>query len=86
MQKTQALALGRLDFPKIRIDGPYGAASQDHINYDIVLLIGLGIGATPFISILKDIGHGLQKLSLTESVSLLFIYSLVFRNGHYRHH
>ncbi|KAK9669122.1 hypothetical protein RND81_13G110800 [Saponaria officinalis] len=43
--------------PKVYIDGPYGAASQDHAKYDIVLMIGLGIGATPFISVLKDIGN-----------------------------
>ncbi|MED6145029.1 hypothetical protein PIB30_021177 [Stylosanthes scabra] len=41
--------------PKLYIDGPYGSASQDHVKYDIVVLIGLGIGATPFISILKDV-------------------------------
>ncbi|PON36878.1 Respiratory burst oxidase [Parasponia andersonii] len=42
-------------YPKILIKGPYGAPSQDFDEYDILLLIGLGIGATPFISILKDI-------------------------------
>ncbi|MQM16782.1 hypothetical protein Taro_049742 [Colocasia esculenta] len=44
-------------FPKVCIDGPYGAASQDHAKYDVVVLVGLGIGATPFISVLKDIVH-----------------------------
>ncbi|KAG0463280.1 hypothetical protein HPP92_019349 [Vanilla planifolia] len=42
-------------FPKLLIDGPYGAPAQNYTNYDILLLIGLGIGATPFISILKDL-------------------------------
>eukprot|EP01018_Ginkgo_biloba_P024454 Gb_34905 [translate_table: standard] len=42
-------------FPKLRIDGPYGAPAQNYKKYDVLLLIGLGIGATPFISILKDI-------------------------------
>ncbi|KAL1817153.1 hypothetical protein ACET3Z_019727 [Daucus carota] len=42
-------------FPKIFIKGPYGAPAQDYKEYDILLLIGLGIGATPFISILKDL-------------------------------
>ncbi|XP_068655865.1 respiratory burst oxidase homolog protein A-like [Aristolochia californica] len=49
------------NFPKVHIDGPYGAAAQDHVKYDVLMLIGLGIGATPFISVLKDIVHGLQK-------------------------
>ncbi|CAN8325858.1 unnamed protein product [Cochlearia groenlandica] len=43
------------DYPKIMIDGPYGAPAQDYKKYEVVLLIGLGIGATPMISIIKDI-------------------------------
>jgi respiratory burst oxidase len=46
-------AAGRL--PKVLIDGPYGAPAQDHGKYDVLLLIGLGIGATPLISIVKDV-------------------------------
>lgn len=42
-------------FPQILIKGPYGAPAQNYKKYDILLLIGLGIGATPFISIIKDI-------------------------------
>ncbi|ESQ54796.1 hypothetical protein EUTSA_v10024427mg [Eutrema salsugineum] len=42
-------------FPKIMIDGPYGAPAQDYRKYEVVLLVGLGIGATPMISIIKDI-------------------------------
>ncbi|KAK9075794.1 hypothetical protein SSX86_004123 [Deinandra increscens subsp. villosa] len=42
-------------YPVIIIKGPYGAPAQDYRKYDILLLIGLGIGATPFISILKDL-------------------------------
>lgn len=54
---SQAIVSGDVEYPKIYIDGPYGAASQDHVKYDIVVLIGLGIGATPYISILKDVLH-----------------------------
>ncbi|XP_028784362.1 putative respiratory burst oxidase homolog protein H isoform X2 [Neltuma alba] len=42
-------------YPKIRIKGPYGAPAQNYKKYDVLLLIGLGIGATPMISILKDL-------------------------------
>ncbi|EYU28303.1 hypothetical protein ABFS82_12G131400 [Erythranthe guttata] len=41
--------------PKLLVDGPYGAPAQAYQNYDVLLLVGLGIGATPFISILKDL-------------------------------
>ncbi|TYJ49249.1 hypothetical protein E1A91_A01G121300v1 [Gossypium mustelinum] len=47
-------------FPKILIDGPYGAPAQDHKKYDVVLLVGLGIGATPMISIVKDIINNMK--------------------------
>ncbi|GLJ36981.1 hypothetical protein SUGI_0748790 [Cryptomeria japonica] len=47
--------------PKLLIDGPYGAPAQDYTKYDILLLVGLGIGATPFISILKDLLHNIRR-------------------------
>ncbi|KAA8541035.1 hypothetical protein F0562_024998 [Nyssa sinensis] len=54
------VSAGTVEHPKMYIDGPYGAASQDHVKYDILVLIGLGIGVTPFISVLKDV-NCLQK-------------------------
>lgn len=68
----QAVLTEAKESPKIYIDGPYGAASQDYIKYDIVVLIGLGIGATPFISILKDVATGLQKTQF-EQVKLVSV-------------
>ncbi|GMQ10915.1 hypothetical protein CsSME_00053727 [Camellia sinensis var. sinensis] len=54
--KLEAIvSAGTMEYPRIYIDGPYGAASQDHIKYDIAVFIGLGMGVTPFISILRDI-------------------------------
>ncbi|KAJ1283794.1 hypothetical protein BS78_03G154100 [Paspalum vaginatum] len=47
-------------FPKLLIDGPYGAPAQDYQEYDVLLLIGLGIGATPLISIVKDVLNHIQ--------------------------
>lgn len=54
---TWPSSFGVCRFPKLYIDGPYGAPAQDYLNYDVLLLVGLGIGATPFISILKDMLH-----------------------------
>ncbi|KAJ4749731.1 Respiratory burst oxidase [Rhynchospora pubera] len=48
--------------PKLLIDGPYGAPAQDYKKYDVLLLVGLGIGATPFISILKDLLNNMVKM------------------------
>ncbi|XP_042479611.1 respiratory burst oxidase homolog protein A-like [Macadamia integrifolia] len=47
--------------PKLLIDGPYGAPAQDYSKYDVLLLVGQGIGATPFISIVKDLLNNLFK-------------------------
>ncbi|GMP96418.1 hypothetical protein CsSME_00045075 [Camellia sinensis var. sinensis] len=56
--------------PKLLIDGPYGAPAQDYQKYDVLLLVGLGIGATPFISILKDLLINIVKMEeQAESVS-----------------
>ncbi|KAL3530670.1 hypothetical protein ACH5RR_009992 [Cinchona calisaya] len=52
------------EFPTIFIKGPYGAPAQNYKKYDILLLIGLGIGATPFISIIKDILHNETEMDL----------------------
>ncbi|KAI4336424.1 hypothetical protein L6164_014953 [Bauhinia variegata] len=48
--------------PKVLIDGPYGAPAQDYKQYEVVLLVGLGIGATPMISILKDIVNNFKAM------------------------
>ncbi|XP_061357451.1 respiratory burst oxidase homolog protein B-like [Gastrolobium bilobum] len=47
--------------PKLLIDGPYGAPAQDYKNYEVILLVGLGIGATPLISILKDVLNNIKQ-------------------------
>lgn len=45
------------EMPKIRIDGPYGAPAEDVFDNEISILIGTGIGVTPWASILKNIWH-----------------------------
>ncbi|KAL8669938.1 MAG: hypothetical protein Q9224_007705, partial [Gallowayella concinna] len=41
--------------PRLRIDGPYGAPAEDVFDNEIAVLIGTGIGVTPWASILKNI-------------------------------
>lgn len=43
------------DLPKLRIDGAFGAPAEDVFNNEIAILVGCGIGVTPFASILKNI-------------------------------
>ncbi|KAK5777274.1 respiratory burst oxidase homolog protein C-like isoform X1 [Gossypium arboreum] len=54
------------DFPRVLIDGPYGAPAQDYKKYEVVLLVGLGIGATPMISIVKDIVNNIRAMEEEE--------------------
>ncbi|RLN91171.1 hypothetical protein BBJ28_00012044 [Nothophytophthora sp. Chile5] len=44
-------------YPAIYLDGPIGAPAQDYARYREVVLIGAGIGVTPFASILRSILH-----------------------------
>ncbi|KAL5712996.1 hypothetical protein ACHQM5_015115 [Ranunculus cassubicifolius] len=47
--------------PNISIDGPYGAPAQDYRDYKVLLLVGLGIGVTPLISIVKDVLNKIKQ-------------------------
>ncbi|KAK9727293.1 hypothetical protein RND81_05G271700 [Saponaria officinalis] len=57
------------NFPLVIIKGPYGAPAQDYKRFDILLLIGLGIGATPFISIIKDLLNDLKENNIMDMKS-----------------
>lgn len=49
--------------PRVMVDGPFGSASEDFFKYETVLLVGAGIGVTPFASILKTIWYRLNNLN-----------------------
>lgn len=42
---------------RVAIDGPFGTASEDVFRYEVVMLVGAGIGVTPFASILKSVWY-----------------------------
>uniref|UniRef100_A0A8C6PPL3 NAD(P)H oxidase (H2O2-forming) n=1 Tax=Nothobranchius furzeri TaxID=105023 RepID=A0A8C6PPL3_NOTFU len=42
-------------YPKLYLDGPFGEGHQEWIDYEVSVLVGGGIGVTPFTSILKDL-------------------------------
>lgn len=43
--------------PRVYVDGPFGSASEDVFKYEVSILVGAGIGVTPFASILKSIWY-----------------------------
>lgn len=53
---------GMLDLPKLRVDGPFGTlCSNEFLDNEVLLMIGAGIGVTPFASVLKEIWHTIQQ-------------------------
>lgn len=42
---------------RMGVDGPFGTASEDVFDYEVSMLVGAGIGVTPFASILKSIWY-----------------------------
>lgn len=47
--------------PKLGVDGPFGTASEDVFDYEVAMLVGAGIGVTPFASILKSIWYKFKQ-------------------------
>ena len=52
------LRRGEEDLPKIRLQGPFGGGNQDWYKYEVAVMIGAGIGVTPYASILNDLVFG----------------------------
>ncbi|OSX70888.1 hypothetical protein BU14_0641s0001 [Porphyra umbilicalis] len=46
----------------VRVRGPYGAPAQHWGQFEQIILIGGGVGATPFVAITKDIHHRLKAV------------------------
>jgi len=57
--------------PVIQIDGPFGTAAGEIEKYNYAILVGAGIGVTPFASILKHLKH--QNLTNAE-IKLKTVY------------
>ncbi|KAJ7244433.1 NADPH oxidase [Mycena haematopus] len=59
--------------PRIMIDGPFGTSSEDFLDYETVLLVGAGIGVTPF-AILKSIWYRMNNFSYGNRTRLSKVY------------
>ncbi|KAH9981583.1 NADPH oxidase isoform 2 [Russula compacta] len=60
--------------PRVMVDGPFGSASEDFLKYETVLLVGAGIGVTPFASILKSIWYRMNNLNNSKPTRLSKVY------------
>ncbi|CAK7265102.1 hypothetical protein SEPCBS119000_001333 [Sporothrix epigloea] len=67
-------ALRRI-MPRVYVDGPFGSASEDVFKYEVSVLVGAGIGVTPFASILKSIWYRMNyPRSRTRLSKVYFIW------------
>ncbi|XP_012942535.1 dual oxidase 2 [Aplysia californica] len=64
----------RLGYPKIYVDGPFGESHQDWFRYKVAVLIGGGIGVTPFASILKDIAYRSKEVGRFTCDKVYFLW------------
>lgn len=54
------------DFPVLNMDGPYGDGNQEWSAHEVAVLIGGGIGVTPYASILSDLVEATSNGKHTE--------------------
>ncbi|XP_075711304.1 dual oxidase 1-like [Rhinoderma darwinii] len=60
-----------MKYPKLFLDGPFGEGHQEWNKFEVSVLVGGGIGVTPFASILKDL---VFKSSINERIQCKKIY------------
>jgi len=60
--------------PIFKIDGPFGAASEEVFKFNTVVLCGAGIGVTPFASILKSIRYKIEATGQTVIQKVYFYW------------
>ncbi|KAM9795330.1 NADPH oxidase 1 [Neosynchiropus ocellatus] len=62
--------------PKMGVDGPFGTASEDVFDYEVSMLVGAGIGVTPFASILKSIWYKFKESNPKLRTRKIYFYWL----------
>ncbi|KAJ6667615.1 hypothetical protein lerEdw1_016736 [Lerista edwardsae] len=62
--------------PKIAVDGPFGTASEDVFSYEVVMLVGAGIGVTPFASVLKSVWYKYCNDAINLRLKKIYFYWL----------
>ncbi len=58
----------------ISVDGPFGTASEDVFSHEVGLLVGAGIGVTPFASILKSVFYKLTQEDTALKLRKVYFY------------
>ncbi|XP_038562804.1 dual oxidase 1 isoform X2 [Micropterus salmoides] len=61
-------------YPKLYLDGPFGEGHQEWTDFEVSVLVGGGIGVTPFASILKDLVFKSSIKSKIQCKKVYFIW------------
>ncbi|XP_004643393.1 NADPH oxidase 1 isoform X2 [Octodon degus] len=67
--------------PRIAVDGPFGTVSEDVFQYEVAMLVGTGIGVTPFASILKSIWYKFQHEDHNLKTQTIYFYWICRETG-----
>nr|XP_010974076.2 NADPH oxidase 1 [Camelus dromedarius] len=67
--------------PRIEVDGPFGTASEDVFHYEVAVLVGAGIGVTPFASILKSIWYKFRHADHNLKTQTIYFYWICRETG-----
>uniref|UniRef100_A0A8C5PKH3 NADPH oxidase 1 n=1 Tax=Leptobrachium leishanense TaxID=445787 RepID=A0A8C5PKH3_9ANUR len=67
--------------PRLEVDGPFGTASEDVFQYEVSMLVGAGIGVTPFASILKSIWYKFQNADQRLKTKKIHFYWICRETG-----
>ncbi|KAE8583807.1 hypothetical protein XENTR_v10020700 [Xenopus tropicalis] len=67
--------------PRLEVDGPFGTASEDVFQYEVSMLVGAGIGVTPFASILKSIWYKFQRDDQRLKTKKIYFYWICRETG-----
>ncbi|XP_048191788.1 NADPH oxidase 1 [Perognathus longimembris pacificus] len=67
--------------PRIEVDGPFGTVSEDVFQYEVAMLVGAGIGVTPFASILKSIWYKFQREDHNLKTQKIYFYWICRETG-----
>ncbi|KAM9854893.1 dual oxidase 1 [Aulostomus maculatus] len=71
---TEENLLEHRSYPKLYLDGPFGEGHQEWTDFDVSVLVGGGIGVTPFASILKDLVFKSSIKSKIQCKKVYFIW------------
>uniref|UniRef100_A0A452SQL9 NADPH oxidase 2 n=1 Tax=Ursus americanus TaxID=9643 RepID=A0A452SQL9_URSAM len=67
--------------PRIEVDGPFGTVSEDVFQYEVAVLVGAGIGVTPFASVLKSIWYKFRHADHNLKTQTIYFYWICRETG-----